>query len=359
MRTILHVTECLGSGVLNYIRNLCEWQVADYSIVVAYSVRPETPDDFMEQFPRDVKFIRVKGFTREIEPSNDIKAFFHLKQIVKDVKPDIIHLHSTKAGILGRWAINCDKYQVLYSPHAYSFLMADCGDIKRKIYRFCERVSDRKNCLTIADIDGELEASKLVTKNSICIPNGINTNEIDTLVEKAKNYITRKNKATICISGKVVAQKNPQLFNKIAEMLPQYDFIWIGAGPLENELRSNNITVTGWVSRMEAIGKILSSDVFIFTSLWESLSIALMEVMYLAMPCVVSKCDGNKDVIVNGKNGFLCESATEYAEKIKMLINDKEMGKMLGENAKRDILNKYNTKIIEEKYREILGCQKG
>ena len=50
MKTILHITECLGSGVLNYIKNLCEWQVNDFHIIIAYSTRPETPDDFERLF---------------------------------------------------------------------------------------------------------------------------------------------------------------------------------------------------------------------------------------------------------------------------------------------------------------------
>ena len=162
MKRILHITECLGSGVLNYIKNVTTWQINDYEVYVAYAVRPETPENFKDQFESKVHFIYVEGFTREIEPHNDLRAFFNIRQIVRRIKPDLIHLHSTKAGVIGRWAINCNQYKVLYSPHAYSFLMMDCSNVKRKIYKTIEKFSDRKNCLTITDIDGELEASKSV-----------------------------------------------------------------------------------------------------------------------------------------------------------------------------------------------------
>ena len=353
MKRILHITECLGSGVLNYIKNITFWQVEDYDVTVAYSTRPETPENFKNQFDPRVRFIKVEGFTREIRPGNDLKAFRHIRSIVKKLNPDLIHLHSTKAGVIGRWAIDCNKYKVLYSPHAYSFLMQDAGETKRKIYGFLEKISDRKNCLTIADIDGELEASKLVTKNAICIPNGINPYEMDEIIKQAESLVEKFDKTTICISGKIVYQKNPALFNRIAKLMPEYDFLWIGAGPLENELTSPNITITGWMTRTQAVAKILSSDVFIFTSLWESLSIALMEVMYLGKPCVVSKCDGNKDVIKDGENGFLCDTAEEYVKAVRWIVNDRKLGIKIGSAAKKSIINTYNVKQIEKRYREL------
>ena len=122
MKTILHITECLGSGVLYYVKNLCAWQVKDYRVVVAYSTRPETPADFRKQFDEKVEFIKVNGFTREIRPKDDLKAFLDVKRIVKKVKPDLIHLHSTKAGVIGRWAVDSNKYRILYrDSHAETF----------------------------------------------------------------------------------------------------------------------------------------------------------------------------------------------------------------------------------------------
>ena len=118
MKKILHITECLGSGVLNYIKNITAWQVAEYEVYVAYAIRPETPENFKEQFDKRVCFIYIEGFTREIDPYNDLKAFRNIKKIVKAIHPDLIHLHSTKAGIIGRWAVSCKKYKVFYSPHA-------------------------------------------------------------------------------------------------------------------------------------------------------------------------------------------------------------------------------------------------
>lgn len=355
MKKILHITECLGSGVLNYIKNITAWQITEYEVYLAYAIRPETPENFKNQFDGRVCFIYIDGFTREIDFCNDLKAFKNVKRIVKSLRPDLIHLHSTKAGVIGRWAVDCNKYRVLYSPHAYSFLMMDCSKTKRKLYQMIEKLSDRKKCLTIADSSGEYEISKLVTQNAVCIPNGINPFEMDYMIEEAERLTENHCGITICTLGKVTHQKNPRLFNEIAKQFPECKFIWIGAGPLENVLTSSNISITGWLTRPQAIARIMDSDMFLFPTLWESLSIALMEVMYLGKPCVVSKCDGNKDVIKDGINGFLCDSIDDYAEAIRKLLHNSQLGEKLGAQAKKDIVDIYNVEQIEKKYRNLFG----
>lgn len=274
--------------------------------------------------------------------------------MVREIHPDLIHLHSTKAGILGRWAINCNKYRVLYSPHAYCFLMMDCSPYKRSIYRWIERISDKKGCFTVTDIEGEFEASKQVTKNAICIPNGIDPMEMDELIYQAEQIKVDRHRTTICMLGKVVHQKNPELFNDIAKEFPDIDFVWIGAGPLEAKLDSPNVEITGWLTRVQATARIIESDIFLFPSAWESLSIALMEAMYIGKPCIVSRVDGNKDVIRSDCNGYVCDTKEEYLYAITNLLENKRLAEKFGQQARQDILEKYNVKVMEQKYRALL-----
>lgn len=357
MKTILHITECLGSGVLYYVKNLCSWQIKDFRVVVAYSTRPETPENFKDQFDDSVEFIKVDGFTREISPLNDLQAFHNIRKIVRCVQPDLIHLHSTKAGVLGRWAINNNRYKILYSPHAYSFLMEDCDNLHRKFYESVEKMSNRKNVITVTDIDGELEASRKVTRNAICIPNGISCAEMDEIICQAMDLIkqgkVKKNyEKTVCMIGKAVPQKNPQLFNMIAEQMKDIHFIWIGAGPLEYELKSSNIEITGWVSRAEAIAKIIVCDMLLFTSKWESLSIALLEAMYVGKMCIVSNADGNKDVIKDGINGYVCYKLEDYLKHISYAYTNTDLIESMGSNSREAVIKRYNLDVMERKYKE-------
>lgn len=128
-------------------------------------------------------------------------------------------------------------------------------------------------------------------------------------------------------------------------------FLWIGDGELREELKAPNIEITGWLDRKSALERAMSADVFLLTSLWEGLPISLLEAMYMKKLCVVSNVIGNRNVIVNCRNGFVCDDVDGFVKAVKsaqtgavdVLINI----------AYQDIMNKYNTSVMAEKYSEI------
>ena len=134
MKKVLHIVEAFGSGVFSFLVDLVNNTDEEFDITIAYGVRSETLPDFEKYFSKRVKFIKVNNFTRSINIVKDMKAFFEIKKIVKEVDPEIVHLHSSKAGFLGRFAVNCKTRKVLYNPHGFSFLMQNNSGLKRKIY---------------------------------------------------------------------------------------------------------------------------------------------------------------------------------------------------------------------------------
>ena len=80
-----------------------------------------------------------------------------------------------------------------------------------------------------------------------------------------------------------------------------------------------------------------------------------MEVMYLGKPCVVSKCDGNKDIIETGVNGYLCDTVEEYKEAITKLVNDKGLGHRFGTKATGMIKEKFSVDVQKKKYYKLFG----
>ena len=270
-----------------------------------------------------------------------------LKQIEKKIKPDIIHLHSSKAGAIGRIAFN-GKIPMFYTPHGYSFLMENCNAIKRILFKSIEYICAKRKCVTISCSAGEhLETLKL-TKKAVYVNNGININELQKNIDKTEKI---NHPFTVFTLGRICYQKDPTLFNEIAKQLSDIRFIWIGDGELRNELNSSNIEVTGWVDRMKAIKYAVNADVFIFPSRWEGLPISLLEAMYMKKICIVSNVIGNRDVIINNYNGFICLNADDFIKKIKTVrINDFDS---VVENAHNEILKKYNTQIMASEYKDI------
>ena len=347
-KKIVHVVEAFGGGVYNFLVDLLNNTIDEFDITVIYALRPQTPDNFINDFDKRIKFIHSKYMTRSIGLS-DLKAFFEIKKIIKSENPDIVHCHSSKAGLLTRLAINTKKIKTFYTPHGYSFLMEDSSKLKRLIYKSIEKIGTLNHSVIVACSKGEYEESLKLTKRATYVSNGVN-------LEKLKKYIPDKikqintKKLTFVTTGRVSYQKNPELFNKIAENFPQIKFIWVGTGDLEDKLTSKNIEITGWKNRDELMEILNKSDIFILPSLWEGLPISLLEAMALKKPCIVSNVIGNRDVISNENNGFVCNNLNEFIEVIKNIQDNKYNLEKISENAFNDIKNIYNTEVMCKKY---------
>ena len=95
-KKILYVVEAMGGGVFTYIVDLANELVNSYDMYIAYAVRKQTPENYKDYFDKRIHLIEVKNFGRAIDPVKDIAAFFEVKKIAAKIKPDVIHLHSSK-----------------------------------------------------------------------------------------------------------------------------------------------------------------------------------------------------------------------------------------------------------------------
>ena len=125
-KKILYIVEAMGGGVFTYIVDLANELVNKYDMYIAYAVRKQTPKNYKDYFDKRIHLIEVKNFGRAINPTKDIAAFFEVKKIAAEVKPDVIHLHSSKAGAIGRVAFN-GKIPMFY-PDVYN----KCLSVTRK-----------------------------------------------------------------------------------------------------------------------------------------------------------------------------------------------------------------------------------
>ena len=353
MKKILYIVESFGSGVFSFLVDLINEIDNDYNITIAYGVREETPENFRDYFDKNINFVRIKSFTRSISIKKDYMALKEIKNIIKELNPDIIHLHSTKAGILGRLAANGKKTKMFYNPHGFSFLKKDDSKIKRIVYWAIEKITAmiNKKCTIIGCSKGEYKEALKLNKNSICINNGIN---IEKIKKETQGLISKQinlNDIKICTIGRIGYQKNPHFFNEIANDFPDIQFTWIGDGELRNELKSQNINITGWKNRKEVIEILNAQDIFILTSLWEGLPLSLLEAMYMKKLCIVSDCIGNRDVIDDGKNGFIAYDLQGYNKIIKniSIIDIKK----ITDTCRNDVINIYSIKNMVQEYKRI------
>lgn len=347
-KKILYIVEAMGGGVFTYIVDLANELVNSYDMYIAYAVRKQTPANYKDYFDKRINLIEVKNFARAINPSKDIAAFFEIRKIAKKVRPDIIHLHSSKAGALGRLAFNGKKVPVFYTPHGYSFLMQNSSSAKRKIYKAIETICGKRNCTTISCSAGEHEESEKLTKQAVYVNNAVNTEALRELIEAVPR---KKHPFTVFTLGRICYQKNPRLFNQVACANTDVRFLWIGDGELRGELTAPNIEITGWAQRNEALQYSVNADAFLLTSLWEGLPMSLLEAMFMEKPCVVSDVIGNHDVIHNNDNGYVCNKIDEYTKAIAEIRNGKSEGYI--KKARADVIEQYDTKVQARHYSDI------
>ena len=217
--------------------------------------------------------------------------------------------------------------------------------LKNYIYKFLEIIASKKCGTIVAVSKGEYDEAIKISKNVVEIDNGV---EITNLPYIREHYINRK--LQICTLGRICFQKDPDIFNEIAKKFENIDFTWIGDGEMRNKLEAKNIKITGWMQKSDALNIMNENDIFILTSLWEGLPIALLEAMYLGKICIVSNVIGNRDVIINNVNGFIAKSVDDYVSIITRIINNEVNCSGISLAAHNDIVSKYNMNLVSKRY---------
>jgi len=344
---VLHIVEALGGGVYSYFIDLSNYfgQDQETETTIIYSdKRPEIiPEKIKEDFNKNVELINV-SISKEISISKDFLSLISLIKQIKLIKPNIIHLHSSKISVIGRLAylFSFSKSKLFYTPHGYAFLRQDISSLKRKMFHFIEKSVTALGGLTIACGDTEFSYAKKLGKASL-IRNGVNVEEVAKLVSRKK-----RTKLTLGILGRITHARNPKLFNEIAVQNPNINFLWIGDGELKHLITAKNIKITGWfMNRNEGIKKLNEIDIYLQTSLWEGLPIALLEAMAMKKPVIATNIIGNKDVVKHAETGYLFNSLSEFNDCLNLLKN-KSTRKILGNNGYNrakllfDIKNNFN-----------------
>lgn len=342
--------ESFASGTLSFLEQLVKRQIQYYDIYILYGIRPLTPNNVEELFPKEIHLIKAKHFNGATKTIINPLAYLEVNKTIKNIQPDIIHLHSTAAGIVGRIVTYNMNVKTFYTPHGYAFLQEDLSPLKKYILKSSERFLAKLPCTIIACGKGEYKIGYSFTDRVVVINNGVDTTEADSILTIPK---ISSNSARICACGRITKQKAPELFNQIATQLPDVQFTWIGDGDLRNVLTSSNITVTGWVNHKETLKEMHKNDFYILTTYGEGLPLSLIDAMYMNLPCLASNVRGCKDVIVDGQNGFLCNNAEDFVKKIKQLSNDRNLYNCISRQGHEVVMRDFNLDKMAEDYRKV------
>ncbi|MFO7702455.1 MAG: glycosyltransferase [Psychroflexus maritimus] len=320
---VLHITETFVTGVYTYIKDICEYcnEIDEIESHVIFSgEREETDLEFITSDFKGLAQLHQVQMSREIDALQDFKSTLSIYKKIRQIQPDIIHLHSSKASVIGRIAARLyGKAKVFYTPNGYSFLRQDVSKNKKKFYWLIEKYTQKIfGGTSIACGDTEYEHATKI-KKSFLVRNGIDTNSLNHIPRNIPAQVKK-----IGTIGRLSPQKNPELFNAIALSFPEVEFIWIGGGEMQDKLTASNIKSLGWLDREDALKEIAKVDLYIQTSLWEGLPFTIIEAMTLERPVVATNVVGNKDAVSHGENGYLCEDLSDFQKYISDLIKQPE-----------------------------------
>ena len=303
---------------------------------------------------RDLRLIKSKFLERPINLLKDFLAFCQIYSFIKKNKIDIVHTHSSKTGIIGRWAARLARVKIIiHTVHGWSFNQyQNC--FLRWIIILLERLTSgitdslivvsRHDCQKGLDNHiGDKHKYKLIRY-------GIEYKEFTQLDKdlREESGIDARDLLIGMISC-FKPQKSPQDFIKLASLvnkvIPQTKFLLVGDGVLGKRIEKliskfnlkEKVVLTGW---RDDIPRILSAiDVFVLTSLWEGLPISALEAMAASLPVIITDTGGVREIVFEGKTGFLvsCGDVSAMAGKLICLLRDKDLRRWIGQNAKRSL----------------------
>ena len=351
MTHILHVVEALSSGILTSISTICRVLASDFDHTVLHGARAETPADPSTVFPNSTRFVPW-DVGRAISPWRDWAAFRALRDTVREVRPDIVHAHSSKAGALARLAFPGGGIPIVYSPRGYSFLRQDAGRVGRATCRAIEKGLGLLPHVTVACGLGEYEQALRVSRRAILIPNMLDPR----LLPRRRHGSAAGAPLRAAMVGGIRAQKNFPLFCAIAERFraDEMDFMWIGGGAEgATAAAPPNVTVTGWLPRDDALARLAQADVLLQTALWEGLSIAMLEAMAMGLAVLALPAFGKQELVVEGLNGYMCTDADAFAARLRELIAAPSRLESFGA-ASRDIVHRrHDAMVVADQWRSL------
>lgn len=304
------------------------------------------------ELPCEAEQFQLKNMVKPISLAHDLKCFFELRKVIKRFNPDIIQLHSSKAGVLGRLASVFHSKRIVYTVHGF-----DSIRLKHRVFLPFERILQHF-CGAIVPVsyyDEKNLRHEGITRNLHVIQNGVRLNsskkELCIPSEKIKG---RKIVMTI---ARISPQKKIQMFLDVAKSLPEYFFVWIGgeAGKSIDETRSEynaseNVFLSGDIPN--ASSYLHLCDLFVLFSNFEGLPMTIIEAMSQSKPVVASNVGGILE-LVDESNGFLVDSNDSACSAIKRILENQTLAEQMGKSSYKKFLADYTLESMWEKYKKI------
>ncbi|MBD9719532.1 glycosyltransferase [Raoultella sp. RLT01] len=307
---VVHAAETIQGGVATVLKQLALYQATSETFSSVSCVVPSNQSSQLE--PLQAQYII--GFTRTGRNFTSLLSFTIslLKVLIKE-KPNVLHLHSSFAGIIGRILV-CILFpiirpKVIYCPHAFSFLMSNNGKLKNKIYIAVEKI--------LAGVTSGIICVSNYEKNQ-AIKDGMPEkklhvihNGVPVIKNKPEEILNpyNKDKINLLFIGRFDYQKGFDLLLTAMDKLNGSDFHLTAIGSsVHSDFKydnKENITYTGWMASKDISKYLAFADCLVIPSRWEGFAMVPLEAMSFGLPIIASNATSLPEVVENNNNGLL------------------------------------------------------
>lgn len=352
----MHITESMGAGVLKYLTEITS-NLAGYDHSVIYSCGIDTPENIESIFRPEVRLINCQ-MVKGLNWKKDLRSLREIRSILNEVNPDIVHLHSSKAGFLGRLLVFLyPRIRFFYTPHCYSFLMSDKSKKRQLLYWFAELLLSQSRSKIVACSRSEYRYARQLSwfRKPILVENAMRDHGKYTAPHSYTN--------TIIGVGRLVEQKNPLLFielvARIREEHPEVKAVWIGDGPMRRRCEAYNIrlnaqvTFAGALPFEKVIEECLQAAVFLQTSKWEGLPFTIIEAFSCGLPVVASDIESHRDLISHSENGYLAGCEQDYIRSLSEVLTNTQQRERISARARESYLSRHTIEMFLANMNEV------
>ena len=327
-----------------------------------------------------VNFIEEEDLVRNIHPFQDLVAFWEIYHFMRDKRYDIVHAHSSKAGLICRFAAKlAGVKRIIYTPHGHVFY-GYFGKTLTRIIIFAEsvaaRLTDKIIGLTPAECDEWISFGVGTKDKYTVVPSGIDFNLIEKkeLDERdiREELSIPEGKILVGSVGRFVEVKGYEYFVEAAIDLIKKNnnvyFVLAGEGPLRGKYQEmiskagaeEKFHIIGWQENTNAVLKAL--DIFVLPSLNEGMGRVLVGAMYFGKPVVATHVGGVPS-LVSEEAGLLVEPASSEGIEgaIEKLLESPEKARQMARKGRDKVIAGYSVeKMVNDLdglYKELLGSK--
>lgn len=279
-RRVLHVVESYGGGVATAM----EQYVAATPEIEHYLLRAIRGESYAESGE-----LVAYADVREL-PSSLRGSRVAIQKAVKEISPDIVHAHSSFGGAFVRATLVASKRRpIIYTPHGFAFERADVSAGVRGLYRVAEAILSRNTTVIAAcsPREARLAASMISATKIVHVPNVVDLQT--TGLQEARSICS----SVVAGFGRLTPAREPKFFLDVVKAVRRttsdITFRWIGGGEDRyiEEFRRNDVEVSGWLPRGDALSKFAESSLHIHSAAWDGFPMVLLEANALRIPSLV------------------------------------------------------------------------